>query len=249
MNIINKNVHYFEPSEINELQRGIQTFLKSKKPEKLKDNSGWHRFEPDLSYVFEMLQAIKLNPDYSMEIYYRKDPLGSYTYLFAVPKGTVCEPFFEETCTFKEILPEGGVDLLSVIEGDHSPWSYAETSILYRELSKSCNGWHGLYSCMGSIISCEQDYLKATNSDTIQNHGKWVNFFLPTDWRPLVLIHDGSAYFQFYSSLHSGVDTIVRNVDYYCRSRNDEKFGQRSGDYLFKSECTTVALGEQGPMW
>ncbi len=210
---------------------------------------GWNRFEEDLSEVFSVTTGITLNAEYRIETYFYKTKMGSRTYVFGMPRHSGVPILEDNTSSFQSILPEGAVDLMSVIEGDLSPWSYVEAAILYRELSNTCNGWHNIIWGVEEILEQAPDTESALKPNEELEPSDWLDLNRANDWRAIIQMNGMEVSFQFYTFNGFYQETLFKNVDTFGKPNNIDLFGSRAGNYSFESERLPIAFGGNGTCW
>ena len=125
--------------------------------------------------------------------------------------------------------PESALDIMQVIEGDGSPWSYLSASFFAREALEFGALWHG---CGWS----EHAVINKVPPGSFGKGGRWKwQEPKPSEWKPVVCEGQDKVTVTFYSYSGLGQESIYRHRDTY-----------KPGYYSFKSERTVVAEGSGG---
>ena len=109
--------------------------------------SGWFRSSVDPEKLLGVFKALRLKEGFGLRAYEFRGGMNGNGVIWAVPvDAPVLEP--DECPKLEGVFlgdpkPPGAVELMSVIEGDGSPWSYLSASILAREAVEFGAVWHG----------------------------------------------------------------------------------------------------------
>ena len=109
--------------------------------------SGWFRSSVDPEKLLGVFKALRLKEGFGLRAYEFRSGGNGNGVIWAVPADApVLEP--DECPKLEGVFleppkPPGAVALMSVIEGDGSPWSYLSASILAREAVEFGAVWHG----------------------------------------------------------------------------------------------------------
>lgn len=202
---------------------------------------GWKNHNVDYNRLFEITQGLKIKKGYKLQYlrYGYELPgtiakVASKTYIFGLPEDIDCAiPDVESTATFSEIKPKEAVHLYETIEGDKSPWSYIEASILYRQLKNNV-------------------FLYPTNDesnlvDKYAKSGKLTWLCMPADWQAVVTCYSGIVFTHFYTYNEIYNVSVYKNLDVYYGTV-DDIFGKIYGNYCVEMEKSQIAIGETGVM-
>jgi hypothetical protein len=207
--------------------------------------SGWFRSSVDPEKLLGVFKALRLKEGFGLRAYEFRGDMGGNGVIWAVPvDAPVLEP--DECPKLEGVFlgdpkPPGAVELMSVIEGDGSPWSYFSASILAREAVEFGAVWHGRSWSSHTILGkppWETAKLVALAPPEvgIQPEEMWEwQGAVPDTWLPTykergetkeITLHSYTAY------LREGI---------YCQTDT-----YQPGSYDFETKVEVVALGGQG---
>jgi hypothetical protein len=135
-------------------------------------------------------------------------------------------------------------DVMEVVQGDDSPWSYLAASLLQRELKEFGAMWHGTNWNTHRVLG--ENPLKADSGEGRvivdrpsgkPEEWKWVERE-PRQWNPQVRTEKDSVTVTFYTYSGHQKQTIYRHTDTFKR-----------GSYRFKTERKEIAQGPGGFMF
>ncbi len=204
----------------------------------------------DPTKVAAKLKALRLKPGLVLRGYLFREGGNGSGFVYAMPEDA---PFPEpEECPTEKAPPLGLFNpprppdalehVMDAFEGDGSPLSFLEASILFRELEEFGAVWHGCsWSC--HTILCDYPvrskisgpYEVDTQLLSGFEHWPWKQP-QPNDWRPMVQMEDdGSARVEFITFCGLGLATIFKHVDTY-----------QPASLRLESQIITMAQGEKG---
>jgi len=213
---------------------------------------GWARSTIDPMKLLALFKPLKLKEGFVLHAYQFRSGGNGNGFVFALPEGSPlpepeeCRPEKPERPRDFEPQPspdDAEWDVMGLIEGDGSPWSYMLASILERELGEFGAIWHG----------CSWDAHRILGEDPLSfgrrigtrrfggegPHTGSADWMLrgpkPRQWQPVVGKEAGRTVVRFYT--YSGLDreAIYENVDTY-----------EPDSYYFETESTVLADGEGG---
>lgn len=248
---------------VRSLRRAAQEHLQ--RPESVP--SGWSISNVDLDRVLEVFPSLTLKRGYTFNAYLCHNGQGGHGVVYAVPSGTTLadpsdwpeeqiDAAFDDRLNYRPPPPaEALPDVMSAIEGDGSPSSYFEASLLRRELDEFGAFWHALKWTTEEILGSDpfadpgrrkkmvaegerrerllRMYPKGYTPDWQWNSEK------PTTWAPTVQeAASGEVEVLFFT--HSGLEQhrIIRHHDTYC-----------DGSYGHDGEVTVIGRGPIGYMF
>ena len=201
---------------------------------------GWSKSPVDAMDLLQMFPALHLKAGFILRAYRLFDGGNGNAVVYAMSAGA---PFPEpgdwpqnsEHFFVPPVLPGAVEDVMQVVEGDGSPWSYMSSSIFARELAEFGAKWHG---CSWSTHTILGGNPETDPVDCVEMSGPDTWIWLepePEDWRPSVAEGDGHVTVTFYTHTALGAERVVRHTDTY-----------EPGMYRFTSEETVIAEGGLG---
>ncbi len=199
---------------------------------------GWCRSQVDLGKLLEAFPSLKLKSGYELGAYQFRLGGNGHGLVFAVPQGLIL-PDPDELISTKEMpYPDGAIEeVMEVIEGNGTPWSYLSASIFSREVGEFGAMWHGNNWTMHTII----DSLEVINglatkpgATVDENEWEWVDT-KPIEWGPRVYEVEGLVTVDFKTFSALGHKCIYKHTDTY-----------EPGKYIFKSVEKLIARGPMG---
>ncbi len=142
-------------------------------------------------------------------IHYRERDSASALVL-GLPEGVDLEE--PQDASSELIRPDRAVaDLGESLEGDGSPLSYLQASLLVREMLSFGAAGHGISDWAETII------VDTAPSSGGLDAGGWRWFEpIPSDWRPSVMEDEGGCVVVFYGEEFLGQHRVCRFVDHYA---------------------------------
>jgi len=208
---------------------------------------GWSKSELDPMRLLEAFPALRIKNGFILRAYQFRAGSDGNGLVWAMPADAAFpEP---EDCPLskddaqKSPRPPGALDdVMEVIEGDGSPWSYLCASILSREIEEFGAVWHGcnwsMHVILGSDpwLSAEEFAQREPTAGPYgdPNGWQWLEE-KPDEWKPAVSMgkHKVTVSFYTYSGLVN--QAIFRHLDTYAQ-----------GLYRAKSEIKKIAEGPRG---
>jgi hypothetical protein len=130
---------------------------------------------------------------------------------------------------------------MEAVEGDGTPWSYLTASLVGRELSEYGALWHGCWWDTHDLIFHNPFYKRSREFE----QRSFNSFEKPDQWRweetqpksylPTVSVNDTAITVEFYTFTPVGACQVIRHIDTY-----------KAGNYISKTEVTTMAIGPEG---
>lgn len=247
--MLNDQIFYFDSKELDEIKANIFEKLDQIIPSGSGGNVGWSKKREDLSEIFDAVQSIQLKQGYRLERYTygnkfirsTNEVIREHSYVFGFPKELSCpNPQGYSSENFCDVKPNESLHFFQVIEGDKSPRSYIEASILYRVL------------CLNDLDESRLNFYPPSNEHDYINEamkaGQLTWLLKPSDWQAVVTrIKGWFVYVQFNSFSKLNRLGIYSNVDIYHELTFEDKiFGRFSAPYAFDSERSTLAIGSSG---
>ena len=213
---------------------------------------GWQKAPYNPMQLLAACKHVRLKDGFTLEAYQYYESTGGNGFVFAIPANeTLPEPpkglqldFSERghqpTLNHLELgMPKWmRTDADAFLEGDGSPISYFEASILSRELRELGAMWHGCGWSTHLLLTSEAAVDKVIGGDDATDR-KWEwGQEKPTDWRPVVRVPDGgcvTAEFYTYSGLGREAIQLHRDTfhDGYAFETESEVVGSGLGGYVF----------------
>jgi len=202
--------------------------------------SGWSLASFDPNLLFDAFTSLQLRDGYRLAAYQFFDGRNGNGFVFAIPPHHSLpdppETGFSLTwspsgapmfCSGDRPLPEWvHADIEHFLEGDDTPLSYFQASILMRDLREMGAYWHGCSWSTHEILTSAAQVAK--------QNWEWKEE-KPRDWRPVVRQDEAGVWqVAFYTHTGLGREQIIRHRDTF------------TDGYRFHADETIVALGEGG---
>jgi hypothetical protein len=131
-------------------------------------------------------------------------------------------------------------DVMEVIEGDGSPWSYLCASLLGREIYEFGAMWHGCswgtHKILGKNPWAANKPSKRTWEDMLGDRAKWTwQESEPTQWSPQVTEDKNTMKVMFFTFSGLDMKMIYQHTDTFQKGR-----------YCFTTHCIPIATGGRG---
>ncbi len=201
---------------------------------------GWSRSQVDPGLLLETFPSLKLKSGYELGAYQFRLGGNGHGLVFAVPQGLVLPDPNDLISTKQMPYPDGAIEeVMKVIEGNGTPWSYFSASLFAREIDEFGAMWHGNNWTVHTII----DSLEAINGYGLstkpgaiveENEWEWVDA-KPLEWEPRVHEVEGLVTVDFITYSALGHQCIYKHTDTY-----------EQGKYSFKSVEKVIARGPVG---
>jgi len=201
---------------------------------------GWSRSQVRLERLLEPFESLRLAEGWKLCAYqFREGGNGNGVVWALLEDAAVPEP---EDCPRVEAAflsppkPRGARDLMSVIEGDGSPWSYLSASLLAREAGEFGAMWHGLSWSVEEMLWRPPAELAEVDpaAETEDSLWRWMGPS-PECWRPSCSFDFETICVAFLTASSLGSETIQLHTDSY-----------QHGSYSFETEVTEIAQGPGG---
>jgi hypothetical protein len=207
---------------------------------------GWAKSPVDPTKVVPVFVPLHIKDGYTLKAYLFRSGGNGKGYVWAMPTNAE----FPEPANCPKVksgsldVPKPTTaldDVMEVIQGDDSPWSYLAASLLQRELKEFGARWHGLYWTVNRVLG--ENPLQAGNEQgrsTIEGpigkpgEWKWLEP-APKKWSPQVTIEKDRVTVTFFTYCGLGRQMIYRHTDTFKR-----------GGYRFKTERKEIAQGPGG---
>jgi hypothetical protein len=177
---------------------------------------------------------LRLKVGFVLRAYHFRSGGNGNGLLFAAPTDA---PFLNPTQCDRDLakfakppIPPSAVsDLMSVIEGDGSPWSYLCASIFAREAAEFGALWHGCTWSDHWIIDAQP-----AKDEEPPETWQWFEAE-PQEWRPTVTTGADRITVTFHTYSGQGGSHITRRVDTY-----------QPDSYCFEADSVVLAQGSNG---
>ena len=208
---------------------------------------GWSKSELDPMKLLEAFPALRIKKGYVLRAYQFRAGSDGNGLVWAMPEDA---PFPEpgECPAVKDEVqksprPPGALDdVMEVIEGDGSPWSYLCASILAHEVGEFGAIWHGCTWSTHVILGGDpwdfpEDFARREPHEGPYGDAhawQWLEA-KPDEWKPAVSVDEESVTVTFHT--YSGLvnQAIYRHLDTYT-----------PGSYRHSSLTKTLAEGPRG---
>jgi len=217
----------------------------------------WSKCPLDPLPVEKALKHLRLKEGIVLHAYQFRVHMGGNCFVYALPAGAEFPP--PERCpkvdvaldilvtSFEVPRPPGSLaHFMEAFEGDRSPESFFEASIVLRELNELGAFWHGISWGRHKIIDAdpftlqEEDEVIPSKSLLPKKDEDWEwPSGKPSEWRPCVeVFDDGRAVVRFYTYSALGSKTVYLHTDTYSSrdyvpERSKETIGRGPTGYVF----------------
>lgn len=207
--------------------------------------NGWSKSKIDPMTVLEVFSSLHIKKGFVLRAYQFVSDNDGNGIVWAMPKDSIfpkpngcskMEDSFLECPRPDEALE----DIMEVIEGDGSAFSYISASIFAREISEFGAYWHGCEWGTHRIIdeqySSDEFSFKDIGSFSFEDieNWDWIEK-MPKKWQPSVKMTHDKVIVNFYTYSGLAVDRVERNTDTFA-----------IGSYHFVSDSKMIAKGEGG---
>jgi len=226
----------FTAEEVKQLRQDV--------PSPKKGPQGWSRSQVEPTKVLEAFSALRIKKGFVLRAYKFRAGENGNAVVWAMPEESPFPP--PESCPkLKDAFlepprpPLALDDLMEVIEGNGSHWSYLSASIFMREIHEFGASWHGCdWSAHEIIDKAPSVYFDPaqrnsgeTTLHTQVDEWTWLGK-RPKEWQPSVSLDNDRIIVTFYSFSGLGSEAIYRHVDTF-----------QPGKYSFKTKEVVVARG------
>ena len=208
--------------------------------------AGWSKSAVDPMGVVDAFDALRLRTGFTIRAYQYYFGGNGHAVVWAMPAGSdFPEP---QDCSVRAGSPPGRPrppgaldDVMEVIEGDGSPWSYISASLFWREIHEFGAFWHGCDWTSHNVLDRNPLAVRARRKqrgvDWPSGRAKDWNWIRPepADWRPAVRRDLDTVTVTFFTFNAAGVETISLHTDCY-----------KSEGYRFIPTMESVAIGPGG---
>ena len=237
------SVKLFTAKDIKNLRESV-VCLPRKRPR------GWSKSKIEPVEVLKTFSALRLKKGLALRAYQFGAGNNGNAVVWAMPEESPfpspkCCPKLKDTFLECPRPPLALDDIMEVIEGDGSLWSYLSASIFVREMHEFGALWHGCdWSTHEIIDKALPDYFKQAqrNSGERISHTK-VNEWTwrkekPKEWQPSVCKKNDKVIVTFYSFSGLSTEAIYRHVDTfsigsYSFKTKEVMMGEGCGGYVF----------------
>ncbi|MHC4201873.1 MAG: hypothetical protein ACYSU0_17940 [Planctomycetota bacterium] len=206
---------------------------------------GWSRSAIDPAELFGLFKPIRLREGMILRAYQYRSCGNGNGLVFAMPVETPfpapreCASGDLEDYSPEPVPPGATWDIMRLVEGDGTPWSYILASVLERELEEFGAIWHGCSWSTHTILGAEPLSREGGRRSQIEpmapaDQWEWREPE-PEDWRPAVGDEAGATVARFYTYSGVGRQSIFRHVDTF-----------ESEGYSFYTEREAIAEGPGG---
>lgn len=231
----------FPLEEVNLLRRRARDAWADRFPEETPE--GWSISPLDLRPFLAVFSPLKLKPGYILRAYqfrYRRD---GHTLVWALPETAVFPPPDPDAEDDPPPPPAALENIMDVIEGDGTPWSYLCASIFAREVSEIGTFGHGSRWAAHHLLGTDPWETAAASQPTSPDRGptgtawQW-HMPKPKSWLPSVAINGHQPVVTLYTYCGLDVQRIAQHIDTY-----------EPDSYRFTSQETSMATGPHGYVW
>jgi len=211
---------------------------------------GWSISRADPMQMLLVAGSLRIRPGYILRAYQFRQGGNGNGFVYAVPE---VAPFPEPgDCPARSashflappIPPNALSTIAEALEGDDSPWSFVEASILARELRELGALWHGIvwgsHTILGANPIGAQCTKKARAPSRSYDLGKssewrWLTPNKPSTWTPHVIQSGTMRRVVFHTHSAHDQQAIYRHEDEY-----------HLGSYQFTEKQRRLARGPGG---
>ena len=216
---------------MQQLRRKLQKALQVPETDETYPGDGLYLSPVDPSDAVRIVTHVHLKPGYVLQGYQYISGSNGNGFVYAIPEEARLPDPYEHVHRLKEVVP--GVHLpypeppnalphfMDAIEGDGSPRSFLEASILMRELEEFGAIWHGCDWADHAILYTDPNNGKSRLPMELREDDRWLPEYWtwlvprPEEWRPCVKLGDQGATVEFFSFSALGQCNIVKHVDTY----------------------------------
>ena len=195
--------------------------------------------------VLAVFTSLRIRNGYTLNMYQYRSGGGGNGFVYAVPaEGEFPEPTRLDYRLSNPPKPPNCLDhYMEAIEGDGTPLSYLQASILKRELKELGAEWHGCHWVEQYVLDRDPWKDERVSSHGLQSLIGPQEFWhfqgqRLTDWQPTVVQDAQAVTVSMPIFGQVGSRTITRYIDSY-----------RSGSYQFETEYEDIADGGGGIIW
>lgn len=191
---------------------------------------GWTKGRRDVAQVVALFPTLKIREGFRLVAYVFREGGNGNGFVWALPADAEfpepadCPKL--ETHFLNPPKPFDALEPSEVIEGDGSPDSYLQASLLRRELNDYAASWHGLAWTAHTILDgipearnpedVDVDPLKQPG--TPKNRWKWKEAE-PLDMNPTVRFDGDRVTVTFFTFCPLEQERLFRNIDVYRRGK------------------------------
>jgi hypothetical protein len=211
---------------------------------------GWCIFPLNPIRVGDVLKNLRLKPGIVFRAYQFKSGGNGNGFVYALPFDSDFPDPAERPRTkcvangleFDAPCPPYALpNFIEAFDGDRSPQSFFEASVLIRELEELGAMWHGGGWSTHMVLDADPFVLQGKTQGRVNKEintptedWTWLSG-KPNDWRPRVEIQGKESLVRFYSFSGLGQEVIYEHLDRYSQ-----------GNYVPERSVTEVAHGAGG---
>jgi hypothetical protein len=239
------NATTFPASKVKQLREQAQKAIDLGRP----SHNGWAKSGADPMKLLPVFTPLRIKEGYVLRAYQYCQGGNGNGIVWAMPANAEFPD--PEQCPKVKVRfleapkpPAALDDVMEVIQGDDSPWSYLVASLFQRELKEFGAMWHGTNWNTHRVLG--ENPLKAHDGEgrDIMDHPsgkpeqwKWLERD-PKQWNPQVRVEKERVTVTFYTYSGHQKQTIYRHTDTFKR-----------GSYRFQTERKEIAQGPGGFMF
>jgi hypothetical protein len=218
---------YYSAMELEEIRR--KAMVQQANPDEYSD--GWSKSKMDPMKVLDAFSALHIKRGFLLRAYQYVSGDNGNAAVWAMPENSVF-PEPDECDTIDDTVlkcprpPEAFEDIMEVIEGDRTDFSYISASLFAREISEFGSIWHGCSWNSHRILDDQSAPLYLISKEINDRRSLEE---MSDNWRPSVSKRKGQIVVNFYTSKGLTPAGIVRHTDIFS-----------IGSYTFKSTFETI---------
>jgi len=207
---------------------------------------GWSVSAADPMAVLAVFDSLRIKAGFILRAYQFRAGGNGNAFVWALPADALFPepddcPRLEDQFLSPPKPPAALDDLMDVIEGDGTPWSYLCASLFCREIHEFGAAWHGCDWSTHTILDCNPLSTRRASRETGHampsgepEQWTWAEPE-PAEWKPHVVEEADGVTVVFYTFSGLGTETIFRQTDRFTR-----------GTYRFATDRKEIAIGPGG---
>jgi len=199
---------------------------------------GWSVSAADPMAVLAVFDSLRIKPGFILRAYQFREGGNGNAFVWALPADALFPepddcPRLEDQFLSPPKPPAALDDLMDVIEGDGTPWSYLCASLFCREIHEFGASWHGCDWSTHTILDCNslsnRQARRETGHDMPSGEPEQWTWAEPepAEWKPHVVEDADGVSVVFFTFSGLGTETIFRQTDRFargtCRFTTDRK--------------------------
>jgi hypothetical protein len=200
--------------------------------------AGWSISTADPMAVLAAFEPLRIKPGFILRAYQFREGGNGNAFVWALPADAEFPepadcPRLEDEFLSPPKPPAALDDLMDVIEGDGTPWSFLCASLFCREIHEFGAAWHGCDWSTHTILDCNPLSTRRARRETglgipsgEPEQWTWAEPE-PADWKPHVVEDADGVSVVFFTFSGLGTETIFRQTDRFargtCRFTTDRK--------------------------